>query len=97
MSSTAGGRPTSRPETGEIGEHRWVSDLLRQVAGADQGRLRIASTLAAEDLRRIWQRTEHRASSRDRRTHQVCCQELALRGVLDQIRGLAPRQAPDAI
>jgi hypothetical protein len=98
MSATADdGRPTSSTQTSGIAEHQWVSDLLRRVADADQGRLGIASALAAEDLRRIWRWTEHRTTPRDRRTHQVCCQELALRGVLDQIAGLAPRQAPDAI
>lgn len=98
MSATAdGGRPTSSSQASGIGEHQWVSDLLRRVADADQGRLGIASALASGDLRRIWRWTEHRVTPRDRRTHQVCCQELALRGLLDQIRDLAPRQAPDAI
>jgi hypothetical protein len=98
MSATDdGGRPTSSSQTSGIGEHQWVSDLLRRVADGDQGRLRIASTIAADDLRRIWQWTEHRTTPLDRRTHQVCCQELALRGLLDQIKGLVPRQAPDAI
>jgi hypothetical protein len=95
-STTDGGRPDSFSHTSEIAEHEWVSDLLRQVADTDDGRLRIAATLAADDLHRIWRWTEHRASQRDRRTHQICCDELEQRGLLDQIRGLTPRQAPDA-
>ena len=93
--TTDGGRPDWISHTSEIGGHEWVSDLLRQVADTDDGRLRIAATLAADDLHRIWRWTERRASERDRRTHQLCCNELSRRDVLDQIRGLTARQAPD--
>lgn len=94
--TTDGGRPHSFSHTSEIAEHEWVSDLLRQVADADDGRLRIAASLAADDLHRIWHWTEHRGTQRDRRTRQICCNELEQRGLLDQLRGVPPRQAPDA-
>jgi hypothetical protein len=94
--TTSGAQPNDFSEMSGIQQHQWVSDLLRFAAEADSGRRRIAATLAAGDLRRIWRWTEHRTTQRDRRTHQVCCQELALRGVLDEITGLVPRQAPDA-
>jgi hypothetical protein len=94
--TTDGGRPHNISHTSEVAEHEWVSDLLRQVADTDDGRLRIAATLAANDLHRIWHWTEHRGSQRDRRTHQLCCDELEQRGHLDQLRGLTPSQAPAA-
>jgi hypothetical protein len=94
--TTNGGRPDNISHTSEVAEHEWVSDLLRQVADTDDGRLRIAATLAAEDLHRIWHWTERRASERDRRTHLICCDELERRGHLDQLRGLTPGQAPVA-
>ena len=94
--TTNGGRPDNIPHTSDIAEHEWVSDLLRQVADSDDGRLRIAAALSADDLHRIWHWTEHRASQRDRRTHRLCCDELEQRGHLDQLRGLTAGQAPDA-
>jgi hypothetical protein len=94
--TTDGGRPDNISHTSEVAEHEWVSDILRQVADTDDGRLRIAATLAADDLHRIWHWTEQRASERDRRTHQLCCDELERRGHLDQLRGLTTGQAPDA-
>lgn len=96
--TTDGGRPDRISHTSEVAEQEWVSGLLRQVADTDDGRLRIAATLAADDLHRIWHWTEHRPSQRDRRTHQICCDELdrRCRCLLDQMGGLRPRQAPDA-
>lgn len=94
--TTNGGESVSFPQTSEIGEHEWVSDVLREVADADGGRLRIAATLAAEDLRRIWHWTECRATVRDRRTHHIIRRELERRGLLDPAGGLATGQAPDA-
>ena len=82
--TTNGGQPVSFSQTSGIGEHEWVSNLLRQVADADEGRLRIAATLAAPDLRRIRGWTEHRATARDRRTHQIARRELERRGLLDR-------------
>jgi hypothetical protein len=95
-STTDGGRPDYISHMSEVAEHEWVSDLLRQVADTGDGRLRIAATLAADDLHRIWHWTEHQGSQRDRRTHQICCDELERRGHLDQLRGLTAGQAPDA-
>jgi len=82
--TTNGGQPVSFSQTSGISEHEWVSDLLRQVADADGGQLRLGATLAAQDLRRIWSWTELRATARDRRTHQIARQELERRGLLDR-------------
>lgn len=82
--TTNGGQPVSFSQKSGIGEHEWVSDLLRQVADADVGQHRIAATLAAPDLRRIWSWTEQRTTARDTRTHQIARQELERRGLLDR-------------
>lgn len=94
MSATTNGGEST--QLTEIGGHEWVSDLLREVADADGGRPRIAATLAAEDLRRIWHWTEYRATLRDRRTHHIIQRELERRGLLDPAGGLATGLAPDA-
>jgi hypothetical protein len=95
--TTDGGQPASYPEASGMPEHQWVSDILRHVADTDTGRLRIAASLAADDLRRIWHWTERRATARDRRTHHIVRQELSRRGLLGPAGVPAPREAPDAI
>jgi ligand-binding sensor domain-containing protein len=95
--TTNGAQPNDFSEMSGMHEHQWVSDLLRYVAEADGGRIRIAATLAAADLRRIWHWTEHHATARDRRTHHIVRHELKRRGLLDPTGVPAPRPAPDAI
>lgn len=95
--TTNGAQPNDFPEMSGMHEHQWVSDLLRYAAEADGGRIRIAATLAAADLRRIWHWTEDRATARDRRTHHIVRHELKRRGLLDPKGVPAPRQAPDAV
>ena len=98
MSATSSGaQPNDFPEMPGMHEHQWVSDLLRYVAEADGGRIRIAAELAAADLHRIWHWTEHRATARDTRTHHIVRHELKRRGLLDGTGVPAPRLAPDAI
>jgi hypothetical protein len=98
MSATANdGLPNDFSDMSGIHEHQWVSDLLRYVAEADGGRIRIAATLAAADLRRIWHWTEERAAARDRRTHHIVHHELKRRSLLDPTGVPAPRPAPDAV
>ncbi len=98
MSATSdGSRPIRSSEMSGIDEHQWVSDLLRHVADTDESRLRIAATLAAADLHRIWRWTEHRATARDKRTRHIVRRELELRGLLDPPGVPTPRQAPDAV
>ena len=60
----------------------WVSEVLRRAAEAE-GRLAIVGTLAAADLWRIRRWTEHRATARDKRTHEAVSRELERRGLLD--------------
>jgi hypothetical protein len=95
--SADGGQPPSYPEDSAMREDRWVSDILRHVVDADGGRLRIAASLAAEDLLRIWRWTEHRATARDTRTHYLVRQELKRRALLGPTGVPAPREAPDAV
>ncbi len=95
--TTDGGQPASYPEASGMQEHQWVSDILRHVADAEGARLRIAATLAADDLRRIWHWTERRATARDKRTHHIVREELERRGLLGPTRVPAPRAAPDAV
>jgi hypothetical protein len=73
-------RSAQAPETGE---QEWVSGVLRRAAGAEEGRHGIVSTLATADLWRIWRRTEHRTTARDKRTHATVRRELVRRGVLE--------------
>lgn len=94
--TTSGAQPNDFSELSGIQQHQWVSDLLRYAAEADGGRLRIAATLAAADLQRIWHWTEHRTTARDRRTHHIVRHELKRRGLLDPMEVPAPRPAPDA-
>jgi hypothetical protein len=98
MSTTASGaQPNDFSEMSGIQQHQLGSHLLRFAAEADGGRLRIAATLAAADLRRIWHWTEHRTAGRDRRTHHIVRHELKRRGLLDPMGVPAPRPALDAI
>ena len=95
--TTDGGQPASYPEASGMQEHQWVSDILRHVADTDGGRLRIAASLAADDLRRIWHWTERRATARDRRTHRIVREELSRRDLLGRADVPSPREAPEAI
>jgi len=94
---TNGWQAANSSRTSGIDQHQWVSDLLRYASEADGGRLRIAATLAAADLRRIWHWTEHRTTARDRRTHHIVRHELKRRGLLDATGVPTPRLAPDAV
>jgi hypothetical protein len=84
MSATSSYVQSIRPgQASEMAEQEWVSALLRRAAGADTGRHGIVSTLATADLWRIWRRTEHRTTARDKRTHATTSRELVRRGLLD--------------
>jgi hypothetical protein len=94
---TNGAQPNDFSEMPGKHEHQWVSDLLRHAAEADGRPIRIAAALAAADLHRIWQWTEHRGTARDMRTHHIVRHELKRRGLLDATSVPAPRLAPDAV
>ena len=61
----------------------WVSDLLRNVADADEVRRVIMSTLTVADLWCIWHATRDGVEPRDKRSHRSARLELERRGLLD--------------
>jgi hypothetical protein len=61
---------------------------MRRAGEVEADRLRIIGTLATADLWRIWHSTEHRATARDKRAHEVVGLALTQRGLLD------PAQSP---
>ena len=61
----------------------WVSDLLRNVADADEIRRVIMSTLTVADLWCIWHATKDGTEPRDERSHRSAMLELQRRGLLD--------------
>jgi len=84
-------QPIRSLEAPEIAEQEWVSGLLRRAAGGERDRLGMVSMLAENDLWRIWQGTQRRATARDRRTHEATGVELARRGLLNTTQ--LPRRA----
>lgn len=76
-------QPIASRQMSEIDEQGWVSALLRRAADAEGGRSGIASTLDTADLWRIWRRTAHRSTARDKRTHETTRLELERRGLLE--------------
>lgn len=61
----------------------WVSDLLHNVADADEVRRVIMSTLTIADLWCIWHATKDGTQARDKRSHRSARLELQRRGLLD--------------
>jgi hypothetical protein len=61
----------------------WVSDLLHNVADADEVRRVIMSTLTVADLWCIWHATSDGTEARDKRSHRSARLELQRRGLLD--------------
>jgi hypothetical protein len=61
----------------------WVSDLLHNVADADEIRRVIMSTLTVADLWCIWHATSEGTEPRDKRSHHSARAELERRGLLD--------------
>ena len=84
-------QPIRSLEAPEIAEQEWVSGLLHRAAGGERDRLGMVSMLAENDLWRIWQGTQRRATARDRRTHEATGVELARRGLLNTTQ--LPRRA----
>jgi hypothetical protein len=85
MSATSKARqPAQSPQLPRGSDDcEWVSDLLHNVADADEVRRVIMSTLTLADLWCIWHATKDGAEPRDKRSHRSARLELQRRGLLD--------------
>ena len=85
MSATSKARQPARPPQLPLGSDNceWVSDLLHNVADADEVRRVIMSTLTVADLWCIWHATAEGTAARDKRSHRSASAELQRRGLLD--------------
>jgi len=86
MSATSKARqPASSPQLPPGSDNcEWVSDLLHNVADADEVRRVIMSTLTVADLWCIWHATADGTAPRDQRSHRSASLELQRRGLLDR-------------
>jgi hypothetical protein len=85
MSATSKARqPAESPQLPPGSDNcEWVSDLLHNVADADEVRRVIMSTLTVADLWCIWHATGEGTAPRDKRSHRSASLELERRGLLD--------------